>query len=109
MKKSFFLAPICLAALGASAIAAHLTIKGSVSSSLAGSDNYFLTNNPSGTTFRSNNSLNLDFLARTADTDYELQTNASYFKYFGAGAQDTSLDATAPLWGRPSASITSKS
>ena len=97
MKKSFFLAPLCLAALGASAIAAHLTIKGKVSSTLVGSDNYFLGQNPSGTTFKSTNSLNLDFLARTADTDYELQTNASYFKYFGSGAQDTSLTNGVPL------------
>ena len=97
MKKSIFLAPICLAAFGASAVAAHLTIKGNVSTTLAGSDNYFLAQNPSGTTFRSNNAVNLDFLALTPDTDYELRTNASYFKYFGAGAQDTSLTNGTPM------------
>jgi len=79
-----------------SAFAGDVAIKGNVTETLQGSDNYFLSQNPSGPTGETLTSGTLNVLARTPTTNYALDANASYFKYFGPGAADTSL-----TWGTP--------
>ena len=76
--------------------AAEISIKGNASETLEASDNYFLTNTPSGTTYKSTTAGTLDVLAQTLTTSYLLDTNFSYYKYFGPGAVDTE-----PTWGTP--------
>ena len=71
------------------ALAADVSIKGSLSETVEGSNNYFLLNAPLGSTFRSSSTANLDFLAQMPDTRYLLNTNFTYYKYFGSGAADT--------------------
>lgn len=85
-----------LGALASNAVASDVNIKGNVNQSLTASDNYFLSQNPSGWTYKSYTSGTLDFLMRTPDTQYLLNTNYSYYNYYGPGAQDTSL-----RWGAP--------
>ena len=70
------------------AIAAEVAIKGNVSETLEASDNYFLSTKPSGTTVKSNTAGTLNFFTGTPDTGYFLDTNYSYYKYFGPGAAD---------------------
>jgi len=96
VKKSVLVA-LSLGAFASTAFAADVAIKGSLSETLDGSNNYFLLNSPSGTTFRSLSAVNLDVLARTPDTRLLLNTNLSYYNYFGAGAADTSPTAGVPL------------
>lgn len=96
MKRSVFPACLCLGIFATGALAADYSIKGSVSETVEGSDNYFLVNTPSGTTFKSLSAVNLDFLARTPTTRYLLDTNYSYYKYLGAGAADTTLTHGTP-------------
>lgn len=91
MKKSVLVACLGLGVFIADASAADFSAKGSLTETVEGSDNYFLLNTPSGTTFKSLSAVNLDFLARTPTTRYLLDTNLSYYKYFGAGAADTAL------------------
>jgi len=94
--RSVFAAALGLGALASGAIAAELSIKGSTSQTFDASNNYFLSTAPSGATARSLSALNLDFLARTPTTDYDLRTNYSYYKYFGPGAVDTSPTSGTP-------------
>jgi len=82
--------------LTSSARAIDLSIKGNLSESVSASDNYFLVKKPSGVTAESLTAGTLDFLARTPTTNFLLDTNYSYYKYFGPGAADTSL-----TWGTP--------
>jgi hypothetical protein len=96
VKRSVCLAPLCLAVLGSGAFAADWSIRGSVNETVDASNNYFLSNTPSGSTVRSLSALNLDFLARMPTTSYALKTNYSYYKYFGPGAADTSLTSGTP-------------
>jgi hypothetical protein len=96
VKTSVFTATLCVGALATSAFAADVSINGSVNQTLEASDNYFLNTNPSGVTAKSTTGGRLDFLARTPTTSYLLDTNFSYFKYFGPGA-----DQTSPTWGTP--------
>ena len=79
---------LCLGALASGASAADLSIKGNLSETVEAGDNYFLSSAPSGATLKSYNTVNLDFLARTPTTRYLLDTNYSYYKYFGPGAVD---------------------
>ena len=99
MKTSVVLTSLCLGLLASSANAADVAIKGNVSETLDASNNYFLTNLPSGYTARSLTTGNLDILARTPTTQYLLDTNFSYYKYFGPGAADQPL-----TWGTPASS-----
>lgn len=96
MKRSVLVASLCLSALASGAFAADVSIKGRLNETVEGSDNYFLENTPSGTTFKSLSAVNLDVLARTPTTRYLLDTNFSYYKYFGPGAADTQLTSGTP-------------
>ena len=97
MKKSVLLASLSLGAFASAAYAADVAIKGNFSETLDGSNNYFLSNSPSGTTFKSLSAVNLDVLARTPDTRLLLNTNLGYYNYFGPGAADTSPTTGVPL------------
>ena len=77
--------------LASSAFAADVSIKGGATEALEASNNYFLINTPSGPTIKSLTAGTLDILARTPTTNFLLDTNYSYYKYFGPGAADTSL------------------
>ena len=88
---------LCLGVYASSAFAADVSIKGNVSETVDASNNYFLSNTPSGYTIRSLSAINLDFMARTPTTRYLLDTNYSYYKYFGPGA----ADAGGLTWGTP--------
>jgi hypothetical protein len=88
---------LCLGVLASSAFAADVSIKGNVSETVEASNNYFLSNAPSGYTIKSLSAINLDFMARTPTTRYLLDTNYSYYKYFGPGA----ADAQGLTWGTP--------
>src|SRR5260221_1375088 len=96
VKALVFTTSLCLAALASAALGADVAIKGNVNETLEASNNYFLATNPSGATVKSLTSGTLDFLALTPTTRYLLDTNYSYYKYFGPGAADTSL-----TWGTP--------
>ena len=96
MKTSVLMTSLCLGVLASGAFAADVSIKGNLSETVDASNNYFLTNNPSGYTARSSTAGRLDILARTPTTQYLLDANYSYYKYFGPGAADTS-----PTWGTP--------
>jgi hypothetical protein len=85
-----------LGALASGAFAAAVSIKGNVNETADASNNYFMSKSPTGATAKSLTGLNLDFLAQTPTTRYLLDTNYSYYKYFGPGAADTSL-----TWGTP--------
>ena len=85
-----------LSFLASDAFAAALSIKGSASQTLEASDNYFLLNSPSGPTIKSSTAGSLDILAQTPTTNYLFDANYSYYKYFGRGANDTTL-----TWGTP--------
>jgi hypothetical protein len=97
VKTSVFMTSLCLGVLASSAFAADVSIKGNVSETVDASNNYFLSNTPSGYTIRSLSAINLDFMARTPTTRYLLDTNYSYYKYFGPGA----ADAGGLTWGTP--------
>src|ERR1019366_3195567 len=88
---------LCLGVVASGAFAADVSIKGNVSETVDASNNYFLTNTPSGSTVRSLTAGTLDILARTPTTQYLLDTNYSYYKYFGPGA----ADAGGLTWGAP--------
>jgi hypothetical protein len=79
------------------AVAAEVAIRGSVSESVEASDNYFLSAKPSGWTGKSTTYGTLNFFTGTPDTSYYLDTNYSYYKYFGPGA----VEAGALQWGTP--------
>jgi len=96
VKTSVFTATLCVGALATSAFAAEFSVKGNVNETLEASDNYFLNAHPSGTTAKSLTNGTVDFLALTPTTRYLLDTNYSYYKYFGPGAADTTL-----TWGTP--------
>ena len=96
MKTQVVASFVFLGAMASCAFAAELSIKGSVNETVQGGNNYFLLSNPSGTTAQSTTAGTLDFLAQTPTTSYLLNTNFSYYKYFGPGAADTPL-----VWGTP--------
>ena len=96
MKRAVLVAISGLGVFTSGAFAADVSIKGRIDETFEASNNYFLANTPSGNTLRSLSSANLNFLAATPVDRYRLDTNYSYYKYFGPGAQDTSL-----TWGTP--------
>ncbi len=96
MKTSVFLSVLCAGLLTSNAFAYDLSIKGQLSETVDGSNNYFLLNSPSGVTIKSLSAINLDILAQTPTTQYLLDAYYSYYKYFGPGAADTQL-----TWGKP--------
>ena len=100
MKTSVFMASLVLGAFASCAFAADFSVKGKVVETVEASDNYFLVNAPSGPTFASTTAGTLDFLARTPTTSYLLDTNYSYYKYFGPGAADTALTLGTPASAR---------
>ena len=53
MKRSVYVASLCLGVYASGAFAADVSIKGNLNETLTGSDNYFLSNTPSGSTFKS--------------------------------------------------------
>ncbi len=96
MNRSLFFALLCLGALVTGAIAAEVSVTGRLNEVVDGSNNYFLNKDPSGYTGRSLSALNLQTLTVTPTTRYLLNSNFSYYKYFGPGAKDTTL-----TWGTP--------
>jgi hypothetical protein len=96
VKSSVLVASLWLGVLTPIAFAADVSINGNVSQQVEASDNYFLLNSPSGYTVRPLSAVKLDVLAATPDTRYLLDSNYSYYKYLGPGAQDTPLS-----WGTP--------
>jgi hypothetical protein len=84
------MASVCLGVLTSGASAADVSVRGNVSETLEASDNYFLINSPSGTTFKSLSAVNLDVIARTPGTRILFASNLNYYNYFGQGASDTS-------------------
>ena len=97
MKTSVFMTSLCLGVVASGAFAADVSIKGNVSETVDASNNYFLTNTPSGSTVRSSTAGTLDVLARTSTTQYLLDSHYSYYRYFGPGA----ADAGGLVWGTP--------
>jgi len=97
---------IVIAALGVfilapgAAVAAEVAIKGNLTETAQASNNLFLSGNPPGWTGESNTFGTLNFYTGTPDTSYFLDTNYSYYRYFGPGAVDAGLQ-----WGTP-ASVT---
>jgi len=90
------MASLCLGACASGAFAADVSVWGNLGQTLEASDNYFLSNNPLGTTFKSFSTLNVNVLARTPGWRYLLASNVSYYNYFGDGA-----DAANPTSGFP--------
>ena len=96
MNKMAILAVVGASICASGVKAADVSIKGSASETLQASDNYFLLNKPSGPLTASTTAGTLDFLAQTPTTNYLLNTNFSYYKYFGPGTADTAM-----TWGTP--------
>jgi Putative beta-barrel porin 2 len=96
MNKVAILAIIGVSFCASGVRAADVSIKGNATETLEASDNYFLLNAPSGSTYKSTTAGTLDVLALTPSTSYLLDTNYSYYKFFGPGAVDTE-----PTWGTP--------
>jgi hypothetical protein len=88
---------LCLGIFASGAFAADVNIRGHVGETLEGSDNYFLSTAPLGSTFKSLTALNLDLLARTPGWRYLLSNNVSYYNYFGDGADQTSPKSGFPV------------
>ena len=88
MKKSVFVISLCLGILASRAFAAEVSISGNINQHYDASDNYFLVQSPKGYTVKSTTAGTFNFLAQTSTTSYLLNTNASYFKYLGPGADD---------------------
>ena len=88
MKKSVFVISLCLGIFASRAFAAEVSINGNINQHYDASDNYFLVQSPKGVTVKSTTNGTLNFLAQTSATSYLLNTNASYFKYLGPGADD---------------------
>jgi len=99
VKRSVVVAFLCLGTFPPGAFAAEFAATGKISSSVAASDNYFLTDSPSGYTVRPQSNIDLDFLALTPTARYSLDSNIGYYKYLGPGAKDTQLS-----WGTPAGS-----
>lgn len=96
MKKLVIMTILAVGMFTSGARALDLSIKGNVSETLTGSNNYFVSTSPKGGTGQTLTAGTLDVLARTPTTNYLLNTYFSYYKFFGPGAADTS-----PTWGTP--------
>lgn len=96
MKRSVLIALFYVGASSSAALAGAVSVTGTLNETLDGSNNYFLSDSPAGHTYRSFSQLNLNALLATPDTRYVLNSNVSYYKYFGHGARDINL-----TWGTP--------
>ena len=96
MARTILLVFLGLGVLVSGAFAADFSIKGNVSQTFDGGNNYFLSTTPLGSTLRSLTGGTLDFLAQTPTTRYLLDTNFSYYQYFGSGAAQTSPTSGMP-------------
>ena len=67
MNKSVFMTSLCLGVFASGAFAAEVSVKGNLSETVDGSNNYFLLNSPSWHNFKSLSAVNVDFLAQTPD------------------------------------------
>jgi hypothetical protein len=83
----FLAATLC----GSPALASDWTIKTTLSQTLEANNNYFMVEDPSGTTYRSLSTIYFDSTYRTATTKHTLSGDLSYYKYAGPGAEDTQL------------------
>jgi hypothetical protein len=109
VKRSVVATLLSLNAFASGAFAAEVSIKGSANETLTASDNLFFVHPSPGWAGQTLSSVNLDFLAATPTTRYDLNTDFSYYRYFGTGAQDAnpkyftpadakfSIDHTTPL------------
>lgn len=91
MKRSVVATFLALSAFASCAFAAEVSVKGSVNQTLTASDNLFYAQSPAGWAGQTLSAVNLDILAATPTTRYDLNTNYSYYRYFGTGAQDSTL------------------
>ena len=96
MKRSVFYSALCVGVLTSNAFAYDLAIKGQVHETVEGSNNYFLEQSPNGVTIKSLSAMNLDVLAQTPTTRYLLNTYYSYYRYFGPGAENLTLNSGTP-------------
>lgn len=96
MKRSVVATFLSLSAIASCAVAAEVSVKGSVGETLTASPNLFLSTMPPGWAGQTSSTVNLDFLAATPTTRYELNTDYSYYRYFGTGAQDIPLKYGTP-------------
>jgi hypothetical protein len=96
VKRSVVAAFLCLGAFASGAFAAEFSVKGSASQSGNINTNTTLASSSSGLTEQTVSAINLDFLAATPTTRYDLATNISYSKYYGAGDQN-SLSYSTPM------------
>jgi hypothetical protein len=96
VKTPVVLISLCLSGAAFSALAADVSIKGTASETLTGSDNLFLSQSPSGPAGETVSALRMDVLAQTPTTQFLLDGNYSYYKYFGPGATDTTLTSGTP-------------
>ena len=94
MKRSVVAAFLSLGALASGVFAAEFSVKGSVSQSGNINTNSTLANSSSGLTEQTVSAINLDFLAATPTTRYDLATNLSYSRYYGSGNQNSSSYST---------------
>jgi len=95
-KKLVIVATFGVGILASDAFADNVSMKSNITEVVTASDNYFLLNKPSGATGQTLTAGTLDFLSKTLTTNYFLDANYSYYKYFGPGAVDTALN-----WGTP--------
>jgi hypothetical protein len=96
VKRSVVAAFLSLGAFASGALAAEFSVKGSVSQSGNINTNTTLASSSSGLTEQTTSAINLDFLAATPTTRYDLATNLSYSRYYGAGNQN-SLSYQTPM------------
>jgi hypothetical protein len=73
------------------AMASDWTITSRLSQTFEANNNYFMVQDPSGSTLRSLSTLYFDSLYRTATSRHVLSGDISYYKYSGPGAEDTEL------------------
>jgi hypothetical protein len=97
VKRSVVATFLLLSAIASYAFAAEVSVKGSVNETLTASDNLFFAAKPPGWAGETLSAVNLDFLAATPTTRYDLKTNYSYYRYFGTGAQDVTLKYGTPM------------
>lgn len=76
---------------GSPALASDWTVKTTLSQTVEANNNYFMVEDPAGTTYRSLSTLYFDSIYRTATTKHTLSGDLSYYKYAGPGAEDTQL------------------
>jgi len=96
VKRSVLVASIWLGAVASRAFAAEVSINGDARQTLDASNNYFLTNSPTGYAGKPMSAFDLTFLAATPTARYRLDTNYSYYTYWGPGAEQQLLKYGTP-------------